>query len=277
MAAGVSRFFGDPTPIRKNYLIADLRSDAIDYELAGSVHVQVGVADGEALNETAWLEKTAAVDGLPSAIVAYCDLAGTGVRQELEEHKAYPRVRGIRQIVGRSEKEDAATGSGQLLLDPRWRDGLMQAAELGLSFDLQLIPSQMLRAAEVLAGVPGLRVALCHCGSPWDRSPGGLRTWRHGLRSIAQLPGSACKISGLGMFDHHWTRDSIRPLVEACIETFGADRCMFGSNFPVDKLHASYTNVWRAFEEITVSLPSTESERLFFGTAAEFYRLRELN
>jgi predicted TIM-barrel fold metal-dependent hydrolase len=272
-ATGVPRFFGDPTPIQKNYLVSDLRSDAADYELIGSVHVQVGVADGEELAETRWLEKTADADGLPSAIVAFCNLAGADVHEKLNAQLSSSRVRGVRQIIGRSPDEDALTGSGNLLHDPRWRDGLRQAAELGLSFDLQLIPSQLPHAAEVMATVPGLRIALCHCGSPWDQTRRGLKRWKAGLKLLAQLPKTHCKISGLGMFNHRWTEAGIRPIVETCIEIFGTNRCMFGSNFPVDKLHASYTEVWRAFANIADKLDSKDSNRLFIGTAAEFYGL----
>lgn len=273
MATGVKRFFGDPAPIRKNYLVPDLRADAAGYELAGSVHVQVGVAEGSELAETRWLEGTAAAEGLPSAIVAYCDLGSEDAAACLDAHRAYPHVRGIRQIVGRSADEDAATGSGRLLDSRRWREGLARAAELGLSFDLQLTPPQMARAAEVIAAVPGLRVALCHCGSPWEQSGAGFAQWRRGLGLLAGLPDVYCKISGLGMFDHDWTEDSIRPIVETCIDTFGAGRCMFGSNFPVDKLHANYAQVWGAFERITAGLGDAENERLFGATAAAFYRL----
>ena len=75
------------------------------------------------------------------------------------------------------------------------------------------------------------------------------------------------------MFDHGWSVDSIRPIVETCIELFGPGRSMFGSNFPVDKLYASYAKVWGAYEEISRGLDDTERMRLFGGTAREFYRL----
>ena len=74
MARGVERFFGDPTPIQKNYGVADLREDAAGYDLVASVHVQVGVTPGDEVRETAWLQQTGDADGLPSAIVAYCEL-----------------------------------------------------------------------------------------------------------------------------------------------------------------------------------------------------------
>lgn len=273
MARGVTRFFGDPTPIQKDYLVADLRDDATDYELAASVHVQVGVAPGEELNETAWLQKTGDETGLPSAIVAFCELDSPDAPQLLGAQLGFSRLRGVRQIIGRSDAEDAITGSGALVDDPLWRENLALLGELGLSFDLQLTPGQVTRVAEALANAPDTDVALCHCGSPWDQTKSGIESWKEGLRLLASLPNVYCKISGVGMFDHNWTSDSIRPIVESCIEIFGAERSMFGSNFPVDKLHASYSRLWRAFEEISAGFGAREQQLLFGDTARNFYRI----
>ena len=273
MTKGVSRFFGDPTPIQKNYLVEHLRDDACDYELAASVHVQVGVAPGDELRESAWLQATADEHGLPSAFVAFCELDKSNAIDHLMRQKEYENVRGVRQIVGRSSAEDVVTGSGGLIDSVLWRENLAEIGQLGLSFDLQMIPQQAARLADVIATVPGTPVAICHCGSPWDQSMSGLTSWRHGMRLLASLPNVVCKISGLGMFDHDWTTASIRPIVESCIDIFGADRAMFGSNFPVDKLHSSYSRVWAAFEEITAQLSCAEEARLFGGTAREFYRI----
>lgn len=273
MEQGVVRFFGDPAPIQKNYLAAELRDDAAAYELAGSVHVQVGVASGDELKESQWLEATAAESGLPSAIVAFCDLSSDDAADVLDRQREFGLVRGIRQIVGRSAKEDAVTGSNALMESSKWLKNLGSLRDRDLSFDLQLIPAQVERAAAVFQSLPGLRVALCHCGSPWDQTASGLRQWRQGLRSLASLPDMFCKISGLSMFNHHWTADELRPIVEATIEIFGPERCMFGSNFPVDKLHKSYDEIWNAYEEISGQYSADEQEQLFAGTTEGFYQL----
>ena len=273
MARGVRRFFGDPTPIQKNYLVSDLRADAGDYVIDASVHTQVGVAPGDEVAETAWLQQTAERDGLPSAIVAFVELEKANAMDVVARHLAHSRLRGVRQIVGRSDEEDAVTGSGALVSDPRWREHLAAVGELGLSFDLQLTPSQVPGVADVLATLPSTPVALCHCGSPWDQTPAGLKSWRKGIELLAQLPQVSVKISGLGMFDHDWTIDSIRPIVEGCIDVFGPDRAMFGSNFPVDKLHADFATVWGAYETITAALPDEDRQRLFGDTARAFYRI----
>ncbi len=273
MARGVTRFFGDPTPIQKNYLSDDFRSDASDYDLLASVHVQVGVVAGEELDETRWLQRLGDETGLPSAIVVSCALDHPEALRQLQLQLEFSRVRGVRQIVGRSDAEDAVSGSDRLIDNPLWQENFAVLGELGLTFDLQLTPKQVPRVAEVLAKASNTKVVLCHCGSPWDQSATGLREWQGGMRLLASLPNVSCKISGLGMFDHDWSTDSIRPIVESCIDIFGADRAMFGSNFPVDKLHASYSRVWSAFEIIASGLSQSAQDKLFIGTAQEFYRL----
>ena len=270
---GVVRFFGDPAPIQRDYLAGDFRRDAANFELQGSVHVQVGVAPGDELKESAWLQDTFDEAGLPSAIVAFCGLDSPEAPEHLRQQLEFSRLRGVRQIVGRSDKEDAVTGSGGLLDMPIWREHLGLLGDLGLSFDLQLTPRQVPKVAELLAATPDTAVALCHCGSPWDQSDKGLDAWRAGLRLLASLPNVYCKISGLGMFDHNWTVDSVRPIIESCIEIFGAQRAMFGSNFPVDKLHASYEKVWGAYEAVAAPLSNLEQQQLFGDTARAFYRL----
>ena len=114
MARGVRRFFGDPAPIQKNYLVEDLLEDASDYRLDASVHVQVGVADGGELLETEWLQRIGDAQGLPSAIVAFCALEREDAPDIIDAHRRHSRVRGVRQIVGRSDEEDRKTGSAGL-------------------------------------------------------------------------------------------------------------------------------------------------------------------
>jgi predicted TIM-barrel fold metal-dependent hydrolase len=273
MERGVERFFGDPEPIQRNYLAAELRQDASDYELAGSVHIQVGVASGDEVRETEWLNDAASRDGLPSALIGFCDLAATDAADVLQLQSEFHLLRGVRHIVGRSAKEDKVTGSDSLLENPVWINNLGSLRNRDLSFDLQLIPQQVDRMHAILSQLPELQVALCHCGSPWDQSKEGMAGWREGLKKLAALTGVYCKISGLSMFKHDWSVKEIRPIIESCIEIFGPERCMFGSNFPVDKLHKTYREIWQAYEEIAEQYSESEQARLFSGTAENFYRL----
>ena len=268
MARGKRRFFGDPTPIQQNYLPEHFLGESRRYRPSRSVHIQVGAAD--AVRETAWLS---ALGDYPHAIVAAGDLASPQAERLLERHLAYPRVRGIRQIIGRHAREDAQHGSDALIDDPAFARGLSLLAQRGLSFDLQLIPPQMHRVAALLARLPDLDVALCHCGSPWDQSAAGLASWRAGLRALAARPRTVCKISGLGMFNPTWTVAELRPLVDSVIDLFGPERVMLGSNFPVDKLYTDYERLWAAYDELIAPYTAGERARLLAGTAKAFYRL----
>ena len=273
MAHGVERFFGDPTPIQKDYRVRDFRNDAAGLDLRGSVHIQVGVAPGDEIRETEWLETCRREHGLPSAIVAACELQKPDAAERLSAQISVASVRGIRQIIGRADSEDAITGSGALPNDAVWQEHFGLLSDFGLSFDLQLTPPQIPKIAEVLARSPQVRVALCHCGSPWDQTRSGLQSWRSGLKLLASLPNVHCKVSGLGMFDPDWTVESIRPIVESCIDIFGPQRTMFGSNFPVDKLYTRYERIWRAYIDIVKPLSAEDRDALFFASARSFYRL----
>jgi len=272
MERGAHRFFGDPTPIQRDYTVAEFKADASSHGIEASVHIQVGAADGEA--EARWVQAQAdANPGWPAAQVAFCDLTAADRSDRHDRLTSLSTVRGIRQIVGRAPVEDAATGTAALLQSSDFLQGLRELAARRLTFDLQLIPELMDTAAAVFAEVPELPVVLCHAGSPHDRSDRGLEYWRGELRKLAVLPNMQCKLSGLGMFDHAWSTDAIRPIVLDCLEAFGPERCMFGSNFPVDSLSSTYARLFAAYEEILEVLSADDRARVFGGTAQHFYRI----
>lgn len=270
---GVARFFGDPTPIQRDYLVDDFRRDIGKLPVVASVHVQVGVATGDESEETRWLQNQSAQSGLPSAIVAFCDLTAPDLAARLDDHRRAEGLRGIRQIIGRSLTEDQRTGSVGLLDDSRFLAGLRLLAERDLTFDLQLIPEQMERASRLFSMVPDLRVALCHAGSLSDLSSEGRALWHRGICRLSALPNVICKISGFGMFDKNWSAQSVRPQFDALLAAFGPDRMAFGSNFPVDKLAMSYAQLWQRFFELADGLSTDEQSRLFHDTATRFYKL----
>lgn len=213
MARGVERFFGDPTPIQRNYLIDEFRSEASVQGIAASVHIQVGAEDGMA--EARWVQAVAdANPDWPLKQVVFVDLTADDLDARLDAFQELPSVVGVRQIVGRALGEDAETGTNTLLDNPAFVAGLQNAGERELSFDLQLIPELMGKTAELLARAPDTAVALCHAGSPHDRSSDGLARWTGELAALSDLPQVRCKLSGLGMFDHDWVSESFRPIVE---------------------------------------------------------------
>lgn len=270
MARGIKRFFGDPTPIQKNYLVPDLLNDADDFELIGSTHIQVGVEEEDSVKETLWLQKVSATEPhLPNAIVAFADLRREDLEDHLAQHRTAANLRGIRQIIGRHPVEDKQNKSGELLHDPTFLRGLETLERVELSFDLQLTEDHYGDAETVIKQVPALKIAICHFASPWDLSRDGYERWRKAITKFADFPNVHFKFSGFGMFKPDWTARDIEPYVECALELFTPDRCMAGSNFPVDKLYGEYNRIWNALIEL---LPDPDVlKKVTLANGLEFY------
>ena len=152
------RFFGDPKPIARNYLLAEFSADARSQGFEASVHIQVGAEDG--FKEAEWVDMVVRYSKTwPMVQVVFCDLTAPDVITQLDRFKELDSVVGVRQIVGRAPEEDAMTGTNALLNNPNFIKGLHAAAERGFSFDLQLVPELMPRMAEIVAQIPNLKVA----------------------------------------------------------------------------------------------------------------------
>lgn len=273
MEKGVKRFFGDPAPIQKNYLLKDFKSDFAELPVEKSVHIQVGTSEEDSVQESRWLQECADLQGYPHAIIAFADLTVPELDSTLDQQLAFSNLRGIRQIVGRDPKEDTQSGSNALLSNPAFKTGLQILAQRGLSFDLQLTPPLLCEAARLFLEVEALPVALCHAGSPQDFSRQGVAEWINGLKSWIRHENMICKLSGFGMFEPDWTITSIREKLLRAIDLFGPERIAFGSNFPVDKLTASYATTMGAYFEITADFSTSERDKMFYKNAARFYRI----
>ncbi|WP_298632844.1 amidohydrolase family protein [uncultured Umboniibacter sp.] len=268
---GVTRFFGDPTAIQRDYLSADFQSDHGKLNVVDSVHIQVGAENG--LNEAQWIDVQANDNRLPSAQVSFCDLAADDTEAQIHQLASLNSLRGIRQIVGRSPAEDAQTGTDGLISSKAFSKGLGLLEQQQLSFDLQLIPEQMLRMATLLEAHPSLSVSLCHMGSPWYQSGAGFETWKAGITELAKNPNIHCKLSGLVMFNHSWSPADFMPFIEHVLNNFGDRRIMFGSNFPVDGLHANYEQLVQAYLQCCNQIGNVNLDAIFHDNAAAFYRL----
>jgi predicted TIM-barrel fold metal-dependent hydrolase len=158
--------------------------------------------------------------------------------------------------------------------EAQWRQNFALLKKYSLSFDLQLYPSQMNDAVALAQEHPDTPFIVNHAGMFVDRSSvEGFRAWRDGLRALAACPNVAVKISGLAMFDHQWSVESFRPYVLETIDAFGCDRAMFASNFPVDRLFATYEGLWNAYAAIVEDLSGTEKHALFISNAERIYRI----
>jgi predicted TIM-barrel fold metal-dependent hydrolase len=265
---------GDMSPIAyKSYGLDDYLADAKGWNVVQVVHVECGLPPKDQLSETDWLQAIADQRGVIGGVVAGANLDDPNVEPMLAAHASREAVRGIRQIVNWHADPAKTYGPTDKLLDAQWRKGFALLAKYGLSFDLQLYASQMAVAAELADAHPNIPLIVNHAGMPTDRDAAGLTAWREGLAALAQRPNVSCKISGLAMVDWSWTTASLKPFVLQVIETFGIERCMFASNFPVEKVHGSFGAFYAAYDAITADFSHDEREALFAGTARRTYRL----
>ncbi|ANT52703.1 amidohydrolase family protein [Mesorhizobium amorphae] len=269
---------GELGPLRRNYLPEDYRRDAAGHDVVATVHVEAGWASDDCVGETRWLETLDKSRGVADRYVVHVPLASREAPALLDAQAAFDHVVGVRDIL--SWDPDPArrfAARDGIMDDPAWRAGLALLGAHRLSFDLMVFPRQLSDAARLAAAFPDHQFVLNHCGSPIDRDAEGMRRWRDGLRLLAEHDNVAIKISDLVAYDHEWTLDSLRPVVLHCIDCFGTGRAMFGSDFPVAGLHASFDEVYDSFKTIAADLSADEQAALFFGNAKRIYRLDEIS
>jgi L-fuconolactonase len=234
-----------------------------------------------------------------AAIVSHADLTlGNAVEAVLADHVAVAgaRIKGIRHSVSRDPHYPdgivvRAAPEG-LLADGRYREGLAVLARNGLSYDAMLYHNQIPELAAAARALPDLQIMLDHYGciigiGPYvGREAESFRAWRASMADLATCPNVSVKLGGMGMIvtGANWHErdrppssaelaEAWRPYTETCIDLFGADRCCFESNFPVDKAMYSYRTLWNAFKLLAAGASASEKAALFQGTASRFYRI----
>jgi predicted TIM-barrel fold metal-dependent hydrolase len=273
---GVS-FVGDARDLKHDYLLDNLLGEAGGIEILKVVHVEANHDPADPVEETRWLQGLAEqpdARGMPNGIVAAVDLAAPNAPEVLEAHAAFANTRGVRQILNVHENKLFDYIGRHLMRDTTWREHFALLRRYDMSFDLQLYPSQMKEAAALARAHPDTPFIINHTGMFVDRSSvAGYRAWRDGMRLLAGCANVSVKISGLAMFDHQWTVESLRPYVLETIDTFGVERAMFASNFPVDRLFGSYEKLWHAYASIVADASVTEQDALFRRNAERVYRI----
>jgi predicted TIM-barrel fold metal-dependent hydrolase len=264
---------GSVEPIAATYLPSDYRAEAAGWTVAGAVHVDAGADADDALAETEWLESLAEDGGLPTAIVAFADLSDPNVDALLERHAAHPRVRGIRHIVNWHPSSRRSYTPKDFTRDDAWAHGFGRLARHRLSFDLQCYPAQMPHVAVVAQRHPDVPVMINHLGMPVLDDPDALSTWRRGLQTLAALPQVSIKLSGLGFIRRDWDLDLAVPLIREAIDIFGPDRAMAASDFPTDRLFASFDQALGALATALKAYKEDEQRAIWGGNACRLYRI----
>ena len=301
-------------PAYPRYLLPDLAADIRDsgHDIRSTVYIEVkafysaaGPEEMRPLGEVVHVDALAgeAATGkhgatkIAAAIVGHADLKlADRVAPVLEAMQAAsPRFRGIRHAAGWDASPELAQRDIQgVMSTAQYRAGARVLAKMGLTLDNSLYHTQLDEFAALARAVPDLTLVLNHIGGlvrvgPYaGRDDEVLADWRRGIAVVAACPNVVLKLGGVGQkrFGFDWHRrpkpigseelaTALAPLMHYCIEQFGPSRCMFESNFPVDKPSYSYTVVFNAFKRLSKDYSETERAALFHDTAARVYRIEQ--
>jgi predicted TIM-barrel fold metal-dependent hydrolase len=270
----VPRIFGPYAPICRDYGIEEYRSDIAGCDIAKSIYVQTNWPAGKSYDEARWVQSVADETGWPHANVAHADLGDPDVGALITQLAKLPAVRGIRQqLHWHQNPQYRFAPRPDVMNDGDWRRGLVRLADHGLVFELQIFASQMVDGAKLARSFPDTIFVLEHAGMPEDTSPGGWQLWREGMTALAACPNVSVKLSGLGTFVHACRADVMDPIIGETVAIFGADRCCYGSNFPIEKLWTDYGTLYRTFRSAIAHLTEAEQAAILHDTAARLYRI----
>jgi predicted TIM-barrel fold metal-dependent hydrolase len=268
------RIFGPYRAIMRDYPLAEFAADTAGTGITKSVYVQANWAPNWAADEVAWVQSVADAGGMIAGIVGYADFTKPDLPAQLDRLKPYPLMRGIRQQFHWHENPlYRFAAHPDLCRDATVQANVARLTDYGWSFDLQVFAGQMAGAAELARACPQVTFILQHAGMKEDTSPAGHTAWAEGMKRLADCPNVVTKLSAFGTFIHRNDPAFIAEMIETTEGIFGADRCMFGSNFPIEKLWTSYTQLFHAIQDGAKSLSKKKQSAIFTDTAARVYRL----
>jgi predicted TIM-barrel fold metal-dependent hydrolase len=263
--------YGDYSAIKRRYLPAEYRQDTAGQGIVQTVYVETEWDPADPLGETRYASGLARSSGWPNAIVAQAWLHHEDAADLLAAQAGHPLVRSVRHKPG-GPAAMAEVGQGRTLMsDPAWRRGFAALSGLGLHFDLQTPWWNLHEALDLAQDFPGTTIVLNHAGLPAQRDPDNLGAWRQAMAAFAGAPNAVVKLSGMGVPGQRWLTDSTDWIVRTAIDLFGAERTMFGSNFPVDSLCVTFEALMAGFRSILAPLPEAEQQAFFCGTARRVY------
>jgi len=228
------------------------------------------VQASNSVEETRWLLGLADHDSFIAGVVGWVDLQADDLTRQLDDLTAHPKFKGVRHLVESEPADD-------WLAQPKVIRGLRGLELRGLSYDLLVHTKHLKHAERVANECPELRLVVDHLAKPPIVS-GEIDEWRRAITKLAAHKNVWCKLSGLVTeADHdHWRVPDLKPYVETALDCFGAQRLMFGSDWPVCLLAASYDRVLETAQSLVADLNTEDRERMFSGNATDFYQIGEI-
>jgi predicted TIM-barrel fold metal-dependent hydrolase len=255
-------WLADVPPLNRDFTLETYRPQAEAAGIAQAIHMEVDVAEADRMRETAFVT---ALGGPVVAAISSCRPESRDFPAQLERLASNAKVRGLRRILH--------TAPDDLSQAPIFAENLKRLAARRLSFDICVLARQLPLALKIARACPEVQFILDHCGVPRVKER-ALDPWRANIEALAAEPNVACKVSGLVAYaDADWTADDLRPFVEHVIESFGWDRVVWGSDWPVCTLTADLGR-WVAATRTLIAGESEDNQaKLLNGNARRIYRL----
>ncbi|GAA2080169.1 amidohydrolase family protein [Actinomadura alba] len=275
--AMVPRIFGPYEPIRRDYLADEYVGEATACGISSSVYVQTNWPLERSIDEVRWLRDVHAHTGWPMAVIGSADLFDPGAAEVMRRQaELTPLMRGTRlQLHWHDRPEFRFASAPDRMNDPVFRSGIAALAELGWLFELQVFAPQMADAAEFVAAFPGTTFVLVHAGMLDGTEPARIAEWTRGMRLLAELPNVVVKLTGQGTFVHRVDQTLIDLVTATCLELFGSRRCMWGSNFPVEKIWTDLPTLVTAWRRALGRYAPGVRRDVFAETARRIYTLTD--
>ncbi len=233
-----------------------------------SVYLEVDVEPAQHQAEAEMIAELCRRGSKPCAAVIGGRPASESFRAYAAPFKDHPHIRGVRQVL-----HGPSTPRGYCLARP-FVEGIRTLGELGLSFDVCIRPGELADAARLIAGCPDTFFILDHCGNA-DIRQKDQAAWKRDIAAVAQRKNVVVKISGViaNATPGHWSADNLAPIINHTLDVFGPDRVMFGGDWPVCTLGASYRQWFDALRSIVSNRPQSQQRSLFHDNAVRHYRL----
>ena len=275
-SGGAVQALGGLEKLRRTYVVADYLRDSANQDIVASVHIEAMWDPSDPLGETQWLETLDKSRGIAIRYIAAAPFGTPQAARILEQQAAFPRVVGIRDILSFHPTSPGKSFArrGDRAFDPAWRQDIARLAKLGLMLELMMYPYQRDAVLDVARAMPDLQLLVNHCASPIDRDAAGMQRWRDTVRALAREPNIMLKVSNAAAYDPQPTYDSLRAVVLHCIDSFGPQRTILATDWPVASLVTGYDAIYDTFRRITADLTAAEQRALFHDNAQRIYRLQ---
>lgn len=249
--------------IRKDFLPTDLKPLLEETGFDGCVAVQAAQSD----SETKFLVALAQDNSFIKAVVGWIDLLSDDIERNLEVLQQYQVLKGFRHIL-QAEKDRA------FMLRPDFKRGIRALGKLGFTFDLLVLPDQLAFTKELVRAFPDQKFVIDHLAKPLIKS-GKVEGWEKDMRELARCNNVWCKLSGMVTEGdwHNWKQQDFDPYLDVVVDSFGVQRIMYGSDWPVCLVAASYQETFFIAKRYFSSFSRQEQEFIFGGNAVEFYQI----